>query len=73
MPRLLDELQESRNWATFLIGTPQGVLSTADGTLPVVVAPMPAMMRQIAHELLEAYGRNDPPPALEGLHTEGAT
>jgi hypothetical protein len=62
MPELLDQLDEEKNWGSFSIQTPDGVFSTDDGTLPVEVSPIPAMMRQICHEILEAYGRSDPPP-----------
>lgn len=62
MPTLLDDLQETRNWGSAAIQTPDGILSTDDGSLPVLVSPLAAMMRQITHELLVAYGRDDPPP-----------
>jgi hypothetical protein len=62
MPLLLDEIQTTNTWAGFSCQTPEGVLSTDDGSLPVIVGPIPAMMRQITHELLVAYGRDDPPP-----------
>lgn len=65
MPRLLDELDESKNWGSFGIDTPEGTLSTDDGTLKIAVRLMPAMMRQICHEVLVAYQRHDPPPAHE--------
>ena len=65
MPTLLDDLQETRNWGSAVIQTPAGVLRTDDGSLPVLVSPLAAMMRQITHELLTAYGRIDQPPALE--------
>ncbi len=62
MPELLDQLNEANNWSSFGVQTPQGLFSTDDGTLSVDVNPIPSMMRQICHELLEAYGRSDPPP-----------
>ena len=65
MPTLLDDLQETRNWGCAIIQTPDGVFSTEDGSLPVLVSPLAAMMRQITHELLVAYGRSDPPPIEE--------
>lgn len=61
-PTILDDLESSNNWAAFAIQTPEGVLSTEDGTLPVDISPLPAMVRQICHELLIAYDRPDPPP-----------
>jgi hypothetical protein len=62
IPELLEELQSSNSWAAFGCDTPDGHLSTLDGSLTVAVGPLPAMMRQITHELLIAYGRDDPPP-----------
>lgn len=61
MPLLLDELNDGRNWGTFTVQMPQRVLSTEDGSLPTRVSIYAAMMRQICHEVLTAYGRNDPP------------
>lgn len=63
MPEIIDVLEEARSWGNFAMGTPDGMLSTDDGSLKVLVTPMSAMMRQIAHELLVAYGRSDPPPS----------
>jgi hypothetical protein len=60
MPILLEELEETRSWSGFSIGTPDGALSTDDGTLKTGASIMAAMMRQIAHQLLIAYGRDDP-------------
>jgi hypothetical protein len=62
MPALIDTLEEARSWGNFALGTPDGMLSTDDGSLKALVSPMAAMMRQISHELLVAYGRTDPPP-----------
>jgi len=62
MPELIDVLEEARSWGNFAMGTPDGMLSTDDGSLKALVTPMSAMMRQISHELLVAYGRSDPPP-----------
>jgi hypothetical protein len=62
MPQLLDDLQSSNTWGAFACTTPEGTLSTDDGSLTVKVGPLPAMMRQITHELLLAYGREDLPP-----------
>ncbi|MDP3750094.1 MAG: hypothetical protein Q8Q88_23970 [Phenylobacterium sp.] len=52
LPDLLDELQRSESMgARFGVGA----LSTLDGTLPMVVGPAAAMMRQVAWEVLDAY------------------
>ena len=59
MPVLLDELETAWNWLGFDVSTPEGIVSTHDGSLPIVVGPIAAMMRQICHEVLEAYGRID--------------
>ncbi|HEV7661334.1 MAG TPA: hypothetical protein VGO55_15955 [Allosphingosinicella sp.] len=65
MPKLLDELDEARNWANFAVQTPDGLYTTDDGSLRVSVSPIPAMMRQICHELLIAYGRPDSAPVRD--------
>lgn len=58
-PELLDEIQLGMGMSAFFIG-PDGVrLNSADGTLPVVRQPLGAMVRQIAHEVLVAYGISD--------------
>jgi hypothetical protein len=62
MPALIDVLEAARSWGNFYIETPDEMLSTNDGSLRAQVSPMSAMMRQISHELLVAYGRSDPPP-----------
>ena len=62
MPVLLDELDDARSWSGFYISTPQGELSTADGSLPTGTSILAAMMRQICHEVLIAYERDDPSP-----------
>ena len=60
LPILLDQLEEARSWGEFVCDTPEGSLSTEDGTLATGATIMAAMMRQIAHEVLIAYGRDDP-------------
>lgn len=66
LPVLLDELEESRSWGVFVCQTPDGVCSTEDGTLTMGASIMAAMMRQIAHEVLTAYGRGDPASPRKG-------
>lgn len=61
LPILLDQLEEARCWGEFVCHTPEGILSTEDGTLTTGATIMAAMMRQIAHEVLVAYDRDDPP------------
>ncbi|TPG51673.1 hypothetical protein EAH76_16805 [Sphingomonas glacialis] len=61
MPQLLDELETSRSWGVFECQTPAGVLSTLNDTLLTGASMMAAMMRQIVHEVLLAYGRAAPP------------
>jgi len=56
-PVLLDEIDETSNWGTFVTGTPNGDLSTEDGSLITRTKIIPAMIRQISLELLRAYGR----------------
>jgi hypothetical protein len=58
-PILLEELDEARSWGGFAIETPDGVFDTDNGTLLVKVSVLPATVRQICHELLVAYGRQD--------------
>lgn len=66
LPVLLDELDHTSNWADFGVEMPDGsALTTWEGTLPIVAGPVAAMMRQITHEILEAYGRDDPRPAAQ--------
>lgn len=65
LPILLDELEDARSWGGFICNTPEGTLSTEDGTLTTGATIMAAMMRQIAHEVLVAYGRDDPTPPYE--------
>jgi hypothetical protein len=60
-PRLLDDLNETRNWMSFRIQDGTRMLSTDDGSLQMRIGPLPAMMRQIAEELLIAYGRQPEP------------
>lgn len=69
MPELLDELEETKNWGGFGVQTPERIYTTDDGTLPTIVSPIPAMMRQITHELLTAYDRSDPPPRESEAHS----
>ena len=59
MPLLLDELEQTYSWGQFIVQTPNGIKSTEDGTLKVGATIMTAMMRQIVHELLIAYGCED--------------
>ena len=57
---LHDVLDPHSFGGAFVIGRPDGSeLSTEDGTLPVLVTPAEALMRQIAQELLIAYGLED--------------
>jgi hypothetical protein len=66
LPLLLDTLDSSKSWAGDIgVETATGFFSTADGSLKVTVSPIAAMMRQITHELLLAYGRFDPAPSKE--------
>jgi hypothetical protein len=56
MPELLAELETPGAFAADVVmSTPDGELSTTDGTLPVRVGPLAAMIRQITHELIVAY------------------
>lgn len=64
-PVILEEINNPIGWASFSVQTEGVVLSTDDGTLPVKIGPLPAMIRQIVHELLVAYGRSDPPPPTD--------
>lgn len=65
-PELLNELQRSSAFgADFGVGTPTGMLSSADGSLPMLVGPAAAMTRQIAHEVLKAFD-----PAYEHVGAE---
>ncbi|WP_150131369.1 hypothetical protein [Caulobacter mirabilis] len=59
MPEVLDDLQSSNSFGgSFGAQMPDGrIVGTHDGTMTVKIGPLPAMMRQIAHELLEAYDR----------------
>ena len=61
VPELLNDLQKSSSFGiTFAMARPDGSeVSTSDGTLPTRVGPAAAMMRQISHELLVAYGSAD--------------
>lgn len=59
MPILLNELEDARNWSSFAVQTPEGILSTEDGTLTTGATIMAGMMRQITHEVLEAFGVED--------------
>lgn len=63
MPNLLDELNESRSWGDFAVDTDSGLKSTHDGSLTTGTGIMAAMMRQITHEVLVAYGREDNGPS----------
>lgn len=58
VPHLLEELQSHQSWGVgVVIETPHGVFSTSDGTMNILITPVAAMVRQIAHELLTSYGR----------------
>ena len=64
LSELLEEIELSKGWVGFELEHPtHGVLSTDDGTLPIRVGVIAALVRQICHELLVAYGREDQPPA----------
>ena len=57
-PEILDQLQSVSGFGLAIkVGTPTGMLSTDDGSLKIVVGPAAAMMRQITHEILVAYGQ----------------
>lgn len=62
VPILMDELADTRSWGHVRIETEKGNFDTFDGTLKTRGGIVPAMMRQISHEVLVAYGREDPPP-----------
>lgn len=64
LPILIEELENTRSWGSFSVQTPDGVISTDDGSLATGATMMAAMMRQIAHEVLIAYGRDDVPTNL---------
>jgi hypothetical protein len=62
LPSVLDDLQDGLDIG-FGVRMPDGSeRNTFDGSLKIAVPPLPAMVRQIAHEVLVAYGRHDPPP-----------
>lgn len=61
LPYLLDELETHQSAGEFRIEYTTGAaFDTLDGTLSKGATIMAAMMRQIVHELLVAYGRSDP-------------
>lgn len=62
-PTILDDFDAPTSWGGFSIQTAGGkVLSTDDKTLPWSVGQLAACTREIAGELLVAYGRRDLPP-----------
>jgi hypothetical protein len=59
-PEMLDNLQRTESLGiVFAVNLGGTVFNTADGSLRTVIGPAAAMMRQIAHELLCAYGIAD--------------
>jgi hypothetical protein len=57
IPEVLEDLQKAAAFgAVFSIQTPTGEFSTARGNLPIGAGAAAAMMRQIAEEVLVAYG-----------------
>lgn len=61
LPTVLDDLQSGLNYISIVLESSDGSeLRTDDGTLPITVPPIAAMVRQIAHEVLVAYDRDDP-------------
>lgn len=57
LPELIDDLESGVDFAAFSMVSNGKELSTLDGTLPVQTGPLQAGIRQIAHEILVAYGR----------------
>lgn len=55
LPEIIDILCSGRDWGVISLQTDQGMLSVRDGTLKVGTAVFEAMLRQISHEVLEAY------------------
>jgi hypothetical protein len=73
LPALLEDMDHTSGFAVAVVRLPDGSeLSTEDGTLPTNGGPLAAMVRQIAHELLVAYGRDDPPPQGDTYPTENS-
>lgn len=58
-PETFDDIQLGMGMAAVASGTDGIQLSSADGTLPIIRQPLGAMVRQIAHEVLVAYGISD--------------
>jgi hypothetical protein len=59
-PEMLDNLQRTVSLGiVFAVNLGGTVFNTADDSLRTVIGPAAAMMRQIAHELLSAYGIAD--------------
>jgi hypothetical protein len=59
-PELLDNLQRTESLGIiFAVNLNGSVFNNADGSLGMVIGPAAAMMRQIAHEMLAAYGVAD--------------
>lgn len=68
-PTILDDLDAPTSWGGFSIQTDGGkVLSTDDNTLPWYVGQLAACAREIAGELLVAYGRRTLPPDPDPLN-----
>lgn len=56
IPEVLDHLLRATSFGGILaVQTPQGMLSTQDGSLKMRISPAAAMMRQICEELIRAY------------------
>jgi hypothetical protein len=57
LPEILDQMQRAEIMGMGAsVVTDNGELFTWDGTLPIGIGPGAAMVRQISHELLTAYG-----------------
>lgn len=64
---ILNDIYDPRSFGSgYMAELPDGtIVTTDDGTIPVVVAPAEAAVRQIAHEVLMAYGRHGYLPTTE--------
>jgi len=64
LPTVLDDLQSGLNYVAIIYQDDDGrEWHTDNGTLPISIPPIAAMVRQIAHEVLVAYDRADSPAA----------
>jgi hypothetical protein len=56
LPEDLDNLQRPNIFGCGIeVNNGETKLSTSDGSLPMTVGPLAAMVRQIAHEVLQAF------------------